>query len=167
VRFLFKYDQATTRGVQVLIDTVEDMAKPPTVPQRMRVGDAVRKQMQRAFTGQGTIQGSPWARLARRTVQERVRLGFPGERPILIRSGYLKRSWTEYGAPNHIEKFATTGTGWTLNVGTSDFRAKWHEHGTPRMPARPVLEGMHRQAIGIIDAIQKIYDERWNRAKGG
>lgn len=162
MRFLFVYEKATEQEVARLVAGVEDMRRPPTRAEERSVANAIRAQYKRAFEGQGTIGGAKWARLAPATVKDRERRGYPGTRPILIRTGTYRRSWTDQFSPDHVQDLQVTpGGGWQLAVGSADYRAKWHEKGTTRMPARPVRIGMDRQAIGVVGAIERIYDGRW------
>lgn len=111
----------------------------PDVGERRRIADAVRTGLADAFTAQGSARGA-WPALRPRTVRERIRLGYPGTRPILIRSGALRASWVSRGSSDHVETYDNTGSGFTIGVGSKDIRAGTHELGNPRLniPARPV-----------------------------
>lgn len=91
-----------------------------------RVALAVAKlAAQRARSYIGHPQ-SGWPPLAASTVAERTRLGYSANAPLL-RLGDFQGS---------IEAEAVGGVG---IIGSNDPRAKWFEHGTRRMPARPVF----------------------------
>lgn len=49
---------------------------------------------QQNFVSEGIMVGG-WMALAQKTIEERERLGFPGEHPILIRYGHLKMVTTD------------------------------------------------------------------------
>lgn len=96
-------------------------------------------------------QGPGWAPLATATQADRARLGIGAAGPILDRSGadyrgrkggQLKRSLTERGRQGAV---FTPGPDW-VEMGTSDPVAVYHQHGTRRMPARPVIDVTAAQA---------------------
>lgn len=107
--------------------------------ERRKVADRVRLGIARNFTREGP-EGWPWAALARRTVEERRSLGFPGEHPILQRTRDLKRSWTEASHPHHREGWGSFGGMTVLAVSSSDPRVPRLTEGdwNPPMPERPM-----------------------------
>jgi hypothetical protein len=86
-------------------------------------------------------EGPGWAHLARSTVLQRERLGYPGEHPILVRSGRLMRSLTQKGAEGNIYEYGTQHmrAGSVLKVPGGWNLAMLHQEGTDRMPARRIL----------------------------
>ena len=165
MKFTFTQTDASRLQVKAFIDGVQQMLQPPNPDQAEKVADAIRAQYARAFAGEGPIQGVAWSQLAPSTVRDRISKGFGGAHPILVRTGSYRASFTQQGAAGHIDDFRETGGGWSITVGSRDFRAKFLNPGTARMPSRPVNEGTNRQAIGIYDAIARIYDAKWNRKK--
>lgn len=111
----------------------------PDAGERRRISDAIRSALAGSFANQGSARGA-WAPLRPRTVAERIRLGYPGRRPILVRSGQLRASWTQRGHSDHVETYERTRSGFTIGVGSKDIRAGTHERGNPALniPARPV-----------------------------
>ena len=103
------------------------------------IADSVQEGFAAAFQNEGSGSGT-WAALRPRTVKDRLRRGFPGEHPILVRTGLYRSRWIERGSVDHVQEFQPTQIGWFLRVGSQDYRAKWHEEGTARMPARPVRD---------------------------
>lgn len=93
-------------------------------------------------TNESTFQreGPGWTPLARSTVLERERLGYPGEHPILVREGILKSSLAEKDARGNIyeveRNFMRVGS--VLEVGGWNL-AMIHQFGTARIPARPII----------------------------
>jgi len=93
-------------------------------------------------------EGPGWAPLAPATVEDRERHGFPGEHPILERTGALKRSLTVKGALGNVYEVGRdymkvgseleTPSGWNLAI--------LHQFGTDRMPARPII-GLDRNHL--------------------
>lgn len=79
----------------------------------------------------GTYQASigpfpAWAPLADSTEDEKARMGYPAESPLMA-TGEMQESYR-----NEVE-------GLDGVVGTSDPKAIYHELGTTKMPPRPVL----------------------------
>lgn len=90
-------------------------------------------------------EGPGWAPLAESTVAERVRLGIGGDHPILNRSGakesgrkggQLRRSLTTKGAKGAVFEPEIDG----VFMGTRDPIAGFHQEGTTKMPARPIVD---------------------------
>ena len=95
----------------------------------------------------GVFPGGFWPALALSTVGERIRLGYGGWSPMLVRTGALLESVTIRGGMNNI--FQVTATG--VTVGTSDPKAVFHQYGTRRMPMRRVV-GITNQRGGFGNA---------------
>lgn len=125
-----------------------------------KIAGAIRQGFADNFTSESSGQG-PWAALAPATVAERIAQGYGGDHPILRRTGSLRASFVQPGG-DHIERFTGMGGGWLLEVGSQHENAAFHEHGTRRMPARPVTP-LSVQAEGritstlhyVLDQIEK------------
>ena len=117
-----------------------------------RLDRAIRAEAAFNFKRQGSGAGA-WAALSPATVRERLRLAY-GPRPILIRRGSLYRSFTHDNDPNHAMELTLRSGGWALAVGSTDARAPWHEFGTRRMPARPVLSFDAAQEGRVFDSLE-------------
>ena len=128
----------TIRNTNDLLRFFRRVANPDSRERRV-IADAVRSGLAESFAGQGSARGA-WSPLRPRTVAERIRLGYPGQRPILVRSGELRASWTQRGHGGHVETYERNNGGWRIGVGSKDIRAGTHELGNPRLniPARPV-----------------------------
>lgn len=137
-----------------LLETIERLHN-PTPDMQDEVGDAVRQGAYRSFNWQGS-RGGAWLGLARVTQLERVRLGYPPARPILVRSGAYMRSFTNRNDPNHIQDYQATGEGWALEVGSRDERAPVLEFGLGPIPPRPVLDLHEPDEEHILDVIDGI-----------
>lgn len=90
-------------------------------------------------------EGPGWAPLAESTVAGRVRIGIDGSHPILNRSGasyegrkggQLRRSLTTKGAKGAVFEPQIDG----VFMGTKDPIARFHQEGTSKMKARPVVD---------------------------
>jgi hypothetical protein len=119
-----------------LLALVRAISFPDTTTQRT-IGDAIRAEYQSNFNRQRSGAGA-WPRLAPSTVADRIRNGFPGQRPILIRTGDLLSGYTDAGHGDHHEEMTQTGLGPRFEAGNKGRIAIFHARGTSRMPARPV-----------------------------
>lgn len=94
-----------------------------------RFGDAMEEIEQKRFDS----EGPGWAELSDSTAEDRARHGFPPFGPILQREGDLMDSLTDAGR-------AMTASPQSMVWASDDFKAGWHQDGTDKMPARPVLK---------------------------
>lgn len=101
------------------------------------VGEYMLEQFRTNYAMEGgwVGKGTEWAPLAASTVKDRIRRGWPGEHPILERSGQLKESITERGAAYNVFDVRPDG----VTIGTADPIAPFHQFGTSRMPARQMV----------------------------
>lgn len=139
-----------------LADMLRSLLRPSKHLQT-RLGDAVRDGISLNFERQRAGDGQLWVRLAPGTVAERVRLGYPGERPILQRRGEYRRGFTDPRHHNHLVRLRLRPAGWDFEVGSDDIRVSTHEGGRgplskfkAAIPARPVLI-LSRQAERWIE----------------
>ncbi len=88
--------------------------------------------------------GSPrWARLARSTVKDRISQGFPGARPILLRTGALFS-----GAMAAVRGTFSLSKGIRWDVNEIDVEyARYHQTGTGRMPARRFFDAPNAREL--------------------
>lgn len=130
-----------------------------------KIADGIKQMHQENFTRQGSGAGQ-WAGLAQSTIRERRRLGFGGERPILVRRGNLRAGYVNRGSPDHHERIWQSPIGLTIESGSADERiALLHERGTSKMPARSVSQlddGQENRLVQIIDyVIEQIERREW------
>jgi phage gpG-like protein len=89
------------------------------------------------------LPGYNWAQLKEATQEERVRLGYSANEPLL-RTGELRDSIGHF-----VEREGAEVIGY---VGTNDPVAKYHEYGTSRMPPRSFLgASMMAQERAIVE----------------
>jgi len=101
------------------------------------VADDFREMVAEQFATEGRAEGTPWAaRKSARVGADGVR-PLRGERrsPLLVRTGALRDSLTRRGAAGHVEEMDRQ----TLSVGSRLPYAIFHQLGTRRMPARPLI----------------------------
>jgi len=96
------------------------------------MAEALHAVQERAFESEGSSSGARWHPLSPRYRTEKA-ARFPGK-GILEATGRLRRSFSS-GAQGNIFK-ATPGR---MTWGTEVPYSVYHQHGTSRMPARPVL----------------------------
>lgn len=104
-------------------------------------------------------EGPGWRQLARRTVSERIRAGFPGKHPILQRTGDLYEELTEKYHHKHVEVLRV-GRNARIEIGGSSKKFIENQMGRrdTNLPARPMIPGTgniplrreHRDAIADI-----------------
>ena len=128
-------------------------------PRQVRsIQGAVQRGFAENFTREGSGDG-PWAPLAPFTVDQRQRLGYGGQHPILRRTGRLRDSFVNANSPDHFSEVSFTGSGVIIAEGSDDERAAVLQRGRagPRpMPARPVVTLDDGQESRIADTIDLI-----------
>jgi phage gpG-like protein len=93
-----------------------------------------RERLRQRFASEGKLYGPGW--LPRKSGNERL-----PHRPLLFSTGRLSNSFTERNDPEHLEilQEGTDPTRPTLLFGSCVPYAAFHQWGTTRMPARPIL----------------------------
>lgn len=99
-------------------------------PALAQIADDFREMMARQFASQGSAEGTPWAPLAPSTLRRRRT-----SPSILYATGALLRSLTEPGAAGHVEELEDQ----SLTLGSGLPYALYHQTGTRRLPARPLI----------------------------
>ncbi len=124
------------------------------------VADEINKGFASNFDNERAGDGGDWNRLRPFTIAERKRKGF-GPGPILDRTGDYRRSFTNRGDSDHVEKFKSTRTGWTLESGSQDERVGTLEFGgytstgrfVPPRPASFLSDASENRVFDVLDAI--------------
>jgi hypothetical protein len=127
-------------------------------------GDYIRLRFKRNFEAEGFPE--KWRPLAPRTVEQRRKLGFAGEHPILQRTRALKRSVVEQAHPYNLTKVEVKprkGTV-TLTLGSTDPRfGLLHGGGTTPtggvVPARPMVVLGEADLPGLDNALAFVIDQ--------
>ena len=132
----------------------------PTQNEQGQVDRIIRRAFAKTFSGQGGDVG--WQPLAEVTAAQRRRLGFPGRRPILIRTGDYMQSFTQTGG-DHVFEVDSDGSGVTFRGGSEEERVQWLEYGTSRMPARPVTDISDRTNEEVLDQYDDIVAKLFDR----
>lgn len=121
------------------------------------VTQAIREGFAENFAGERSGTGRSWAALRPTTVLDRIRHGYGGSHPILVRTGSLRDSYTAQGSDS-VNEFTPDGSGWVLAVGSRHRVAIFHERGTSRMVARPVTELSPQRENTIADRVQEMIE---------
>lgn len=94
----------------------------PGQNEKRSIEEAVRAGFAANFANESSGDGSSWTALAGRTNVDRQRRGFPTVHPILVRTGSYRASFTVPGSTNSLVEEESTGSEWTMYVGSSDNR---------------------------------------------
>ena len=131
------------------------------------IGQDVRADFMQNMIGEGWLfnktasgRAAQWAPLAASTVAERVRLGYGGEHPILWRTGMLGESLAMAGAPGNISEVGD----WEARFGTDIPYGRFHQLGTRRMPARPIV-GLTRDRKAAV--VRRLRDYLFEQIQKG
>lgn len=131
----------------------------PTISMRQEVGDVVRRLFGEHFDSEGSPVSGPWADLQKSTQIERLFQGYGGAHPILERDGNYRRSFTDFLSSDNIDTLITRPTGWTLELGSGDWRVAELEGGRDDMMARPVTMLSSGEANEIGDVLDRLFQQ--------
>lgn len=148
---------AKTNPFEGWIRAARAIARPPAGHLRP-VEEAMRHGFARNFSQQASGDGVPWPPLAPSTVAERIRLGYPGARPILVRAGDLHSSYTNPDDQDAFYDFRNRLDGFEIEAGSAKDTAIFHELGTANMPARPVAILSALAERQVLDAMDQLVD---------
>ena len=135
-----------------------DSLRSPTPGMQKGVGDVVRSLFERRFDNEGG-PGGHWVGLARMTQLDREEQGYNPLHPILQRTGEYKFSFTDLGRSDNIENLITRQDGWTLELGSSDWRVNELEGGRSDMAARPVTLFDDSEEEDIGDVLDRLFQQ--------
>lgn len=126
--FAFTYADNAESVNEALAAFEESLAD--QAPALARVADDFREMIAQQFASEGRAEGTPWPELAPATLRRRQ-----ANTPILYKTGALLRSLREPGAAGHVEELE----GYSLTLGSRLPYAVFHQTGTRRLPARPII----------------------------
>ena len=112
-------------------DALEDNA-----PALREIADDFREMIAQQFASEGSAGGTPWP--PRKSVGAARRFAQSGRgiaSPLLVRTGALRDSLIGLGAAGNVEEIDAR----SLTLGTRVPYAIFHQLGTRRMPARPII----------------------------
>ena len=145
------------RDLEDFLDRLEN------IPRRMADDDepiraAIRRGFALNFDRESAGNGPRWAPLAEMTNDERERLGYPREHPILVRSGSYKASFVDDNAEGHVSAQGLSDISLVIEEGSGDIRVGTLELGWVNIPPRPVLGLNFVAEDEIADEITAILD---------
>ena len=138
----------------------------PTADEQRVISDAVHVGWRENFAGERSGAGQAWRPLRPYTILERTRRGYPGAHPILVQSGHMLDSLVSPGAADSYEELRTEAGGWVLLMGTNDPKAKKHELGEGRIPARPFVALSSNAKGRVLGAMDSVLDRIQARTIG-
>ena len=147
--------QQSTRAFQTLNESISDFR--PVWPEiHMYFLRGTIEQ----FESLGARGGQRWEPLSARYAKWKAQ-AYPGK-PILVRTERLKRSLSVGGSePDQIKDFQEM----SATFGTRVPYARFHQRGTRRMPARPVLQPTQRDVDRMVSRLFR-FAERGARDAG-
>jgi len=156
-----------------LVDFVKAIVAPGQNEKRA-IEDAVRAGFAENFNNESSGNNQRWKPLAGRTNADRSRRGFPTEHPILVRTGGYRASFTVMGATNSLSEVESTGSDWTLYVGSSSNRHILEFGGTTiiqgkqvYVPPRPATLLSDQAESNIASVIERVIAQIEDRTLDG
>lgn len=129
LRFDLDGDVQLSRYLDIMAENLSDFR-----PLFEDISDDFRSTMSGIFSGEGAFEGnSKWAPLSPAYKEWKAKK-FPGK-PILQAKGNLMKSLTSIGG-NHVSHVSSD----SLEIGTKDLKAMFHQKGTRKMPQRKLIE---------------------------
>ena len=147
----------TRRHVAEFLQQVDALSQPPADALRP-LQQVIRATFAANFASESG-DGQKWAALAPMTVREREKLGYPGEHPILVRSGDYRRSFIESEHPQHYSESEIAGGVWRVEEGSTDPRGDQLEYGDFRTPPRPVTRPGARGEGEIAAVLDQLFGD--------
>lgn len=135
----------------------------PTRSQQDRIFTAINRGFADNFDNQQAGDEAEWMPLRPQTIRQRRKRGY-GPTPILEQSGKYKRTFTNRGAPGHVERFSNTGRGFQAESGSQDERTGvlefggWNAGGR-YVPPRPASFLGARAEDRVFDTLDDITEE--------
>jgi len=120
-------------------------------PALAAIADDFREMIAEQFASQGGAEGTPWAPLAPSTLRRRR-----ASPSILYATGALRRSLTEPGAADHVAELEDE----SLTLGTRLPYAFYHQAGTRRLPARPIIVLSEARAQRWTEIVRSAFEEK-------
>lgn len=152
----------------IALDMSDFVALAAQIPELDKMAEDLREEwravtpaISRRLAARFKSEGPGWAPLAESTQRDRLRRGYGAAHPILERKGDLRESFLD-GSEQIYEP------DWMYYVSPSEI-APYHQHGTRRMPARPIIvrdELAGPVAEAFADAFVARANREWHRVTG-
>lgn len=136
-----------------VIDKFDEAIRRISDPSTMltEIGDTLEGEFVDNFAEEGGRLNDPWAELAKSTQDERRRLGYGAAHPILLRTGKLRDGFRKQVTKNMVRVYNVV-----------DY-FKYHQLGTPKMPARRMIVFPERLKQEVIASFTKFINYALNR----
>jgi phage gpG-like protein len=121
--------QAVSQALESFQEALADNA-----PALATVADDFREMVAQQFASEGRAEGTPWAARGGAGLAPPSRRAMQAS-PLLVHTGALRDSLTTPGAAGSVEELDAG----SLTLGTRLPYAMFHQLGTRRMPARPLI----------------------------
>lgn len=143
-----------TSAFSALVQKMEDaLTGQPMADANMQASSAYWAAMRARFDSASSQDGT-WEELEPSTAKQHAARGDHTPHSLVGKSGELRDSLNR-GHPNHIEESTPTG----CIEGTEDPKARFHQDGTSRIPARPFVAEPPTQTLV---AIKRVYVDAFN-----
>lgn len=159
-------------NIQGIIDRYHKIYNKLMTPDPTRAVKQVATQWGLSYRNEGSGVGG-WVALAQKTVDDRIRQGFGGEHPIMIRQGSLyamstlffmagqpgaAKGWSTYGGRSVATSASLSISGGTATLGLSGPKTV-HQKGNWTPPARPYWftdrTAVLAARLGVIEWIEQ------------
>ena len=142
----------------------------PGQNEKRSIEEAVRAGFAANFNNESSGNGNDWKPLAPKTNADRRKRGFPTTHPILVRTGSYRASFTVPGSANSLVEEESTGSEWTMYVGSSDNRRILefggitiiddHEVYVPPRPATILSDQAESNIASVIERVIAQIEDR-------
>lgn len=154
--------EISVEGMQDLLNSIEKVERGVLDLRDLGTWDWVEREFYQVVKEQfasegGAGQSGKWKGLSHPYAEIKTRTY--GDNGILVASGAMYRSLTG-GAGAIVDKQAQE-----MTLGSTDKKAGWHQHGTGRMPARPIYDFTDAQTRKIQGPIIKKLRQLIDNAK--
>jgi phage gpG-like protein len=161
--------EATQDPFEALVNFVKAIVNPGQNEKRS-IEEAVRAGFAENFANESSGNGDEWKPLAPKTNIDRRKRGFPTQHPILVRTGRYRASFTVPGSANSLVEEESTGSEWTMYVGSSDNRRilefggitiiNDHEVYVPPRPATILSDQAESNIASVIERVIAQIEDR-------
>jgi phage gpG-like protein len=128
------------QGLENLATTLRALLRDATREAARQAAHDLKQRIAERYFSQGALHGNPWPPRSSRRGNRRPAPTPDEGRPLLVRTGRLRSSWTDEHSPDHIETLIEEADGrLVVEIGTRVPYAPFHEAGTGRIPPRPIL----------------------------
>ena len=143
--------QAVSQALESFQEALADNA-----PALAAVADDFREMLAQQFASEGRSGGTPWPARVGAVREPPSRKRAMQAAPLQVRTGALRDSLTTPGAAGGVEEL----DGGSLTLGTRLPYAMFHQLGTRRMPARPLIVLSDERASKWTEIVRNAIQDR-------